>query len=67
VTALLVLQKKFQTLMEGLGQNSSLHTRIEILVMLDVAVGSGTRLFKACEVIGLSIRIIQCYRLLIGG
>lgn len=31
--------------------------------MLDVAVGSGARLFKACEVIGLSIRTIQRYRL----
>jgi transposase InsO family protein len=31
--------------------------------MLDVAVDSGARLFKACEVIGLSIRSVQRYRL----
>lgn len=31
--------------------------------MLDIAVSSGARLSKACEIIGLSIRTIQRYRL----
>ena len=35
--------------------------RLEIIIMLDEAVMAGARLFKACEVVKLSIRTIQRY------
>src|SRR5665647_17186 len=44
------------------GRIITLAMRLEIIVMLDEAVEAGARLFKACEVVKLSIRTVQRYR-----
>jgi len=46
----------------GRGRLTSSSDRIKVIEVIDEAIASGARQFKACEVVGISERTLQRWR-----
>jgi hypothetical protein len=44
------------------GRKIELRERKKVIALIEEACSNGARLFKACEVVGISVRTVQRYR-----